>query len=160
MLLYNPMKLVRQLQSSRLLRYLERLSQLSLSAPPKGWLHTIRQLLSMSQVQLAKRLQVSPAAIHHFEKGERAGTITLHTLQKAAEALNCNLVYALVPKQPIPQLLQERALKKAQKMLAPVAHTMALEDQGLDPQSQQDAIRKIADELIRTAPKTLWEEDL
>ena len=68
--------------------------------PPKGWLRAIRDALGMTTSQFAKRLGVSQPRIIELEKSEVDGSVTLQTLQRAAEALGCRLVYALVPKNP------------------------------------------------------------
>src|SRR4029079_14724254 len=66
--------------------------------PPKGWIRAIRDALGMTGVQLASRLGVRPQTLNLIEKSEAEGTIQLKTLRRAAEALDCTLVYALVPK--------------------------------------------------------------
>jgi predicted DNA-binding mobile mystery protein A len=100
-----------------------------LLVPPKGWIRAIRDALAMSGVQLAKRLKVSPQTIEAMEKSEAAGTIQLNTLKRAAEALDCTLVYALVPKTSLENTVNNRARQIATAALARVSHTMKLEDQ-------------------------------
>jgi transcriptional regulator with XRE-family HTH domain len=48
--------------------------------------------------QLAARMGVSPARVSVMERDEQRGAVTLKMMQKAAEALGCEFVYALVPK--------------------------------------------------------------
>ena len=43
-------------------------------------------------------MRVSPARISVLEKDEQRGAVTLKMMQKAADALDCEFVYALVPK--------------------------------------------------------------
>lgn len=99
-------------------------------APPKGWLRAIRDALGMSGVQFATRLRVSPQSVDALEKSEANGTIQLKTLRRAAEALNCTVVYALVPNTSLEFAVSERARKTAIHDLGRVAHTMKLEAQG------------------------------
>ena len=51
----------------------------------------------MSSAQLAKRMNVSPQFVRKLEKGEADDTITLASLRRVADALECKVVYALVP---------------------------------------------------------------
>jgi predicted DNA-binding mobile mystery protein A len=64
-----------------------------------------------------------------LEKSEAIGTISLQTLRRAAEALECTLVYALVPKTSLEDAVTKRARKIALHDLKRVAHTMKLEAQ-------------------------------
>lgn len=62
------------------------------------WIRSVRTRSSIQGKQLAKKMQVSPARISVLEKDEQRGAVTLKMMQKAAEALDCTFVYALVPK--------------------------------------------------------------
>jgi predicted DNA-binding mobile mystery protein A len=98
--------------------------------PPKGWIRAIRNALGMTGVQFAKRLGVSPQSVEALEKSEATGTIKLDTLRRAAERLDCTLVYALVPNTSLEGAVHQRARQIALHDLARVAHTMKLEAQG------------------------------
>src|ERR1700692_1880677 len=92
-------------------------------APPKGWIRAIRDALGMTGVQFAKRLKIRPQSVEKLEKSEANGSIQLKTLRRAAEALNCTLVYALVPNTSLEDAVRERARKIAKRDLDRVAHT-------------------------------------
>ncbi|MFZ4402781.1 MAG: helix-turn-helix domain-containing protein [Pseudobdellovibrionaceae bacterium] len=64
-----------------------------------GWLRQARQGLLLSTQHVAQNLGISRAAYSKFEEGEEKGTISLNTLSRAAQAMNCELVYAIRPKQ-------------------------------------------------------------
>lgn len=98
--------------------------------PPMGWIRAIRDALGMSGVQFAKRLAISPQSVHALEKSEATGSIKLDTLRRAAEALDCTLVYALVPNSSLEGAVEERARRVALRDLGRVAHSMKLEAQG------------------------------
>jgi enoyl-CoA hydratase/carnithine racemase len=67
-----------------------------------------------------------------FEKSETDYRITLKSLSQAADALGCDLVYALVPKQgTLHDLAQHRATEAATADVLAVEHTMALENQAV-----------------------------
>ena len=72
----------------------------SLARPPRGWIKAVREALGMTTAQLAKRLGVSQPRAVGIEKAEARGAITLDSLERAAQALDCRLVYALVPNKP------------------------------------------------------------
>ena len=102
-----------------------------LTPPPKGWIRAIRDALGMTGPQLAARLKITPQSVTDIEKSEASGSIQLKTLHRAAEALDCTLVYALVPKTSLEGAVQARARRIALKDLRRVAHTMKLENQGV-----------------------------
>ncbi|MBK7583408.1 MAG: mobile mystery protein A [Myxococcales bacterium] len=98
--------------------------------PPKGWIRAVRDALGMTGVQFAKRLKISPQSVGALERSEKNGAIKLETLRRAAEALDCTLVYALVPNTSLEAMVRDRARKIAMRDLGRVAHTMKLEAQG------------------------------
>ena len=63
-----------------------------------SWIRAIRTRRRIQGKQLAKKMQVSPARISVLEKDEQRGAVTLKMMQKAADALDCTFVYALIPK--------------------------------------------------------------
>ena len=69
--------------------------------PVRGWIKALREALGMSTAQLAKRLGIKQPSLVALEQSEAKGTIELATLRRVAEALDCTLVYALVPNKPL-----------------------------------------------------------
>lgn len=63
--------------------------------PPRGWIKAIREALGMTTKQLAQRLGVVQSRIVAIEKAEVSGSITLDSLERAAHAPDCRLVYTL-----------------------------------------------------------------
>jgi predicted DNA-binding mobile mystery protein A len=124
-----------------------------LLVPPKGWIRAIRDALGMSGVQLAKRLKVSPQTVEAMEKSEAAGTIQLNTLKRAAEALDCTLVYVLIPKTSLENTVRNRARQIATAALARVSHTMKLEDQDT---GDEDLEARIEDYIRHIKDRDLW----
>ena len=120
----------------------------ALPTPRRGWIREIRTSLGMSAADLAKRMELNTSTVLRMERGESQGTIQLMTLKKAAEALNCDLVYALIPRESLVKSVQNQALKKAIRMMAPIEHTMGLENQSV-PKHLAEEIRK---DLI-----TIWQ---
>lgn len=127
--------------------------------PARGWIRAIREALGMTTAQLAKRMDVRQPRIVELEKGEASGNITMQSLERAAEALGCRVVYALVPKQPLTTTLEERARQVAERQLASVEQSMRLEAQGVDDEQQRMRTRqRLADELLRR-PARLWDDE-
>jgi predicted DNA-binding mobile mystery protein A len=135
----------------------ERLATLDLAErlrpPPRGWVRAIRDALGMSGVQLAARLSVRPQSVDALEKSEIAGTVRLATLRKAAEAMECTLVYALVPKGTLEEVVAARARAIALRDLSQVDHTMRLEDQ-LPTGDRERRVREHIDEVLEDGD--LW----
>lgn len=126
--------------------------------PPKGWVKAIREALGMTAAQLAERIGVKPPRIYEIEKSEPLGSISLDSLQRAANALNCELVYALVPKQPLQTMIEQRALLEAKKRMRAAAHTMSLEDQSVDEADERKQLEALARELEH-AGSALWSKE-
>jgi predicted DNA-binding mobile mystery protein A len=73
----------------------------------------MRDALGMSSYQLARRMGFSPTRVRQFEREEVAGNIRLSVLGRAAAALNCELCYAFVPKEPLEDIVSRQAYFKA-----------------------------------------------
>jgi predicted DNA-binding mobile mystery protein A len=123
--------------------------------PPKGWIRAIRESLGMTAAQLGKRMGVTQATVSEFEMSEAKGTIRLDTLRRAAEAMNCTLVYAFVPNQPLETILNDRIAHVAAELAKPTEHTMRLEDQALSDKDRDDVLADYARSLN---PRILWDE--
>lgn len=108
--------------------------------PPKqGWIRTIRTALGMTAAQLGRRLGTSPQAALDLERSEAADKISLATLRKAARALDCDLVVAMVPKTSLENTVQRQAQLKASRDTNRVVHTMRLEAQDEGVETSVDA---------------------
>ena len=100
--------------------------------PSKGWIHSIRQALGVSSGELARRLGTSRQLPLQLEKGEAEDRITLKSLRAVANALDCDLVYALVPRaRNMQELIENRARAEAKERVLGVEHSMALENQAV-----------------------------
>jgi predicted DNA-binding mobile mystery protein A len=123
-------------------------------APVKGWIRAVRQSLGMTTAQLAARLAVSQPAITAIETSERRGTIELATLRRAADALNCRVVYALVPQSTLELTVRDRARAFARRRRAPVEHSMSLENQKVQ---DEDVEARLDGILGETNPRMFWD---
>jgi len=125
-------------------------------APSRGWLKEIRECLGRTERQQAERLGISSAALHKNEKSEADERITLAQLRKMANSLDCDLVYALVPRRPLTDIVRGRAEQIAKQEVFGVAHSMGLEDQRPADERIQKQVQRRADELLRGKWSALW----
>ena len=134
------------------------LSKTNLKRPPRGWIKAIREALGMTSEQLGARIGLSQPRIHVIEKSEITGSITLGTLEKAAQALECQLVYALVPRKSLQELVMERARKTATNRLRNAGHTMALEAQGVEFEDEEEQLNQLSKRLLEKAVSEIWKD--
>jgi predicted DNA-binding mobile mystery protein A len=125
-------------------------------APPKGWIRAIRDALGMSGVQFARRQGIRPQSVEALEKSEAEGAIQLKTLRRAAEALDCSLIYALVPNASLDGTISDRARKMAIRDLGRVAHTMKLEAQETPDANLESRIEAYIRDVLNE--RDLWNE--
>jgi transcriptional regulator with XRE-family HTH domain len=93
--------------------------QAQFPAPPKkGWLKTCREGKLLGQNEMASRLGLSRQAYAKLELNEVHQVITLESLRRAAETMDCELVYWIRPKQKMKfsALLWEQILPHALKL--------------------------------------------
>jgi len=123
--------------------------------PVQGWVKAIREALGMTTTQLAKKLGVTHPRILKIEKDEKS--LSLSTLEKVADAMDCKLVYALVPRTSLEEMTYNQARKKALVIMSKVSHNMALENQmsTYDKAELEDLIQ----DLLSGSQARLWDED-
>ena len=124
--------------------------------PPAGWIKAVREGLGMAATHLAERLGVTTSTVTRLETSEADDTVSLATLRRAAEALGCELQYALVPRQSLADTLDNRAMALARQHMGAVSHTMALEAQATSRETVEAQTRALADELLKGSRRALW----
>jgi predicted DNA-binding mobile mystery protein A len=124
--------------------------------PTRGWIRAIRDALGMTSRQLASRLGVSQVAVTKLERSEVDGSARLESLRRAAAALDCDLVYALMPRSTLDDTVRQRASLLAGQDLQKVDRTMRLEDQALTDEQLTARLADYADRLV-TAGR-LWDD--
>lgn len=127
--------------------------------PSRGWIREIRTALGMSTVHAASRLGMTPAGVSQLERREADGAVTLNSLRAAADALDCELVYAVIPRAgSLSAILEERARHIARTAVERVSHTMRLEDQAISEAAKREQIEELVRELLED-PRALWTSD-
>jgi predicted DNA-binding mobile mystery protein A len=117
--------------------------------PHAGWIQAAREALGMSQTTLARRLGISRGSASQLEHAELHGGITISKLSEVAAALNCTLVYAIVPDDTFEQTVLDRARAVVAEDFRYAARTMELEAQGVSSEFLRDALERAAQELVR-----------
>jgi predicted DNA-binding mobile mystery protein A len=134
-----------------------RLTQLPpLESPKTGWIRTIREALGMTMAQLGKRLGISPQSLRNLEERERKGTISLAKLREAAEAMDCELKIAFVPRGSLEATVQAQAARRATEQRDRLIHTMRLESQEAGVSEVLEEKRAIELWLTKRA-RRLWD---
>lgn len=125
-------------------------------APRGGWIRAVREALGMPRRELGRRMGVGEKRVMQLERGEVEGKLTLHTLARAAAALDCDLVVVLVPKRPLQQTVMELRKQKAAAWIeSRVLHTMMLAGQAV---SLEDLPPQLIEEVERGySDRRLWE---
>jgi predicted DNA-binding mobile mystery protein A len=123
--------------------------------PTGGWIRALRRALGMSTGALGRRLELAQQSIVQLEENEKNETITLASLRRVATALDAELVYAIVPRKNLRDSIAARATEVAAARVAPVAHSMKLESQGLTDKELRERIEELARDIERR-PRDLW----
>jgi predicted DNA-binding mobile mystery protein A len=142
----------------KLLKILKKNSKL-LIVPQSGWIKVIREALFMNSAQLSKRLGISPSAVRKMEQNEEDGKITLETLKKAAEQLDCHIVYFFVPKTgSLKNTIKKQATKYAKEILDSVSHSMNLEDQAISEEEKKRQLEELIEEILFKKRGKIWDK--
>ena len=129
------------------------------SIPRSGWLKAIRGSLGISSSQLAHLMGIHQANVTRLEKREAKGTASFESINQAAQAMNCKVIYAVVPDnkyQSLEDLMTEKSDDLAQRTLKKIEHTMELEKQSSGV-SLSD-IKKLSHDLKINLDPRLWKK--
>ena len=111
----------------------------------------------MSAQDFADRLGVTRAAAAKLETNEVRRTIQLDSLERAAHALNCDLVYAFVPRGSLQDIVDTQRLRVFHALSSRTRHHMRLEAQEVvDAPADREIIRQ-AENLI--SDRMLWRKE-
>ncbi len=149
-------KLIREQMEAKL----RRLKPLGNIEPPRhGWIRAIREALGMTGSQLARRLGVTRQRISRIEQDEVSGKVTLETMHKTAEALDCEFVYALIPRFDLTAIITRQVEKLARARLERASATMRLEAQELTPREKRKALEDEVEAILSESTRLWWEDD-
>lgn len=126
--------------------------------PNKGWVRAIRDALGMTARQLAERLGVAQQSVARIEKDETSGSVTIKTMRRVAEQLDCQFVYGFIPHSTLKNTISKQAQQVAEKQLARVNQTMSLENQSISANENKKVLTEMIAKLVDTTPSNLWDE--
>lgn len=130
-------------------------NQLAHARPGSGWVSALRHALGMSGAALARRMGMTRGAVYKLEANEVDESISVASLRRAAQALDADFVYAIIPRAPLRKMINEKAREAARDQLTKVAGTMGLEAQTLTKQQIEDLAEIIAAKIEKN-PSSLW----
>jgi predicted DNA-binding mobile mystery protein A len=151
----------RRLEISRLDDYFQELrtdDRLPRTPPVNGWINTIRKALGMSVAQLARRLGVTRAAVYKLEEREASRSITLKQLDKAANELDCDVIYTLIPRTSLQAAIRSQSESKAEAQLRRANRSMGLEAEGVEDNGFDTVVASATGYSEALADRRLWEE--
>jgi predicted DNA-binding mobile mystery protein A len=127
--------------------------------PRGGWAKAIRTALAMPSGVLGRRIGVSQSAVIQLEQGEEAQTITLASLSKLATGLDCDMVYALIPRTSLEEIVEEQALRRARSLVYTVSSSMELEQQAVSEQEKDRQVQALAKNLLVKPSTGFWDDE-
>ena len=130
------------------------LNKVKIEKPLQGWIKTIRELLCMTTTQFSKKLKISQPRLVFMEKNEK--NLKLSTMEKIADELNCDFVYALIPRENINDIIYNRAKQKALQIVTKVNNNMMLENQLSE---NKEILEETIEDLLNKKITKIWDED-
>src|SRR6202158_4042306 len=130
----------------------------SQTVPRAGWFRAVRESLGLTARQLARRLKVNSSNILRMEERETKGAVTLESLDRAARAMGCRLVYAIVPEGAacLEEIVEAQPLALAKQLAGKVAHSMRLKNQTVGEAERDAHVKALADDLKRRLDSRIW----
>ena len=121
-----------------------------------SWIRYMRKALNMTPGQLARRMGLTLPSLYQLERQEASDKINLQSLKKAAKAMECDLVYAFIPRKSLDEMIDHQAEKKARELVMSSHLHMEYEDQAVSKKELEGQISELVETLKNS--KNLWEE--
>lgn len=118
----------------------------------------LRDLLGMTQGQLARRASLNPRHVRNLESLTENADPQLSTLMKMAEGLGCELLIRFVPMRPLQKLMEEQAHKRARLLVHLAMGSSAMEEQQPPDFITNIQISELAKKLLQK-PSQIWEDE-
>lgn len=135
------------------------LSKLSLVVPKNGWVKAVREALGLTTAQLGERMGIPSSNITLLENREINKKTSLETMERAAQAMGCKFVYAIVPETSLEDIVRTQAMKSAKAIVQEVHHHMKLEKQKVSPEIEKEQIKELAEEILSNMDSRLWRKE-
>lgn len=117
----------------------------------------IRTALGMTQQQLAERTGFPQSMIANIENGKHEN-MGLLTIQKLAEALDCESLVQVSPRKSIKDTLDEQSTRIAQKIVSMSSGSAAIEMQFVSQKSRDEQIALLKKDLLNKHRSSLWQK--
>lgn len=134
-------------------------SKMSFAVPKNGWIKAIREALGMTTVQLGERMKIAASNITILENREITKATSLETMERAAKAMGCKFIYALIPDTSLEEVVQMQARKSAKALIQEIHHHMKLEKQKVNLEVEKDQINELAEEILTKMDSRLWRKE-
>ncbi|HRW58564.1 MAG TPA: helix-turn-helix domain-containing protein [Chlamydiales bacterium] len=118
----------------------------------------MRHQLGMSQRVLARRANVPQSTISNIESGRLQSNFSI--IQRILNAMECDLLISVVPREKLENIRKKQAEIKAGKMIRYLEGTMSLEEQNPDKSLMNELFEEKVNRLLDSYGPELWEEDL
>ena len=125
-------------------------AKLQRNATPRcGSAKTVRLALGMSSKALGERLGMTAQGVRKLEHAEANGTITLNTLARLANGLDCEVHYMFGPRTS----LVEQVLNRTQE-IAGISLPSTLK--GAEVLTDAETLMALTSALVKVSKRSLW----
>jgi predicted DNA-binding mobile mystery protein A len=120
-----------------------------------SWIDYVRLGLGMGITQLASRLGLTQSSLSSSIKLEKEGRITINKLKEIDNAKECELVYRIVTRKTLEDIIHDQAVKKTLSLMEEAETHMDLEDQKV-MLDKNERLKDLVEERIYS--KYLWDK--
>jgi predicted DNA-binding mobile mystery protein A len=108
------------------------------AAPARGWLRAVREAIGLTQLGVAAKMGIKRQSYAQLEDAEERGSISVASLRRAAEAMDCELAYYVIPRE-----VAARSFAGLARIHDPMARHQSATDQSMriEGQAGSDEIR-------------------
>ncbi len=145
----------RKILDQKLSSYLK----VNFAIPKNGWIKAVREALGMTTTQLGDRMKIASSNITILENREITKKTSLETMERAAQAMGCRFVYALVPEISLENIVEVQSKKSAKAVVQEIHHHMKLEKQKVTPEIENEQIKELAEEILTKMDSRLWRKE-
>ena len=138
---------------------LSQYSKINFTVPKNGWIKAVRESLGMTTAQLGERMKIAASNITLLENREINKKTSLETIERAATAMGCRFVYALVPDNSLEEVVRIQAKKSAKALIQEIHHHMKLEKQKVNSEVEKQQIDELAGEILNKMDSRLWRKE-
>jgi predicted DNA-binding mobile mystery protein A len=108
------------------------------TVPARGWLRAVREAVGLTQLDVASKVGIKRQSYAQLENAEERASISIASLRRAAEAMDCELMYCVIPREA-----SARSYARLAQVHDPMSRHQSATDQSmrLEGQAGSDEIR-------------------